>query len=77
MEGGAEVWFTLSLTSVMDGVPIVQEACQAPGMVWTGAENLNPTGIPSPDSTACNKLLYKLRYPSPKKICAHISTVAQ
>ena len=28
-----------------DPVPIVQEAGQAPGQVWTGAENLAPTGI--------------------------------
>ena len=30
-----------------DPVPIVQEAGWAPGPVWTGAENLAPTGIPS------------------------------
>ena len=28
-----------------DTVPIVQEAGCAPGQVWTGAENLGPTGI--------------------------------
>jgi len=28
-----------------DPVPIVQEAGWAPGLVWTGAENLAPTGI--------------------------------
>jgi hypothetical protein len=32
-----------------DPVPIVQEAGWAPGPVWTGAENLVPTGIRSPD----------------------------
>jgi hypothetical protein len=32
-----------------DPVPIVQEAEWAPGPVWTGAENLAPTGIRSPD----------------------------
>ena len=32
-----------------DPVPIVQEAGWAPGPVWTGAENLGPTGIPSPN----------------------------
>ena len=32
-----------------DPVPIVQEAGWAPGMLWTGAENLAPTGIQSPD----------------------------
>jgi len=34
-------------------VPIVQEAEWAPGPVWTGAENLAPTGIRSPDRPAC------------------------
>ena len=29
-------------------VPILQEAGWAPGLVWTGAENLAPTGIRSP-----------------------------
>jgi hypothetical protein len=28
-----------------DPVPIVQEAVWAPGPVWTGAENVAPTGI--------------------------------
>jgi hypothetical protein len=32
-----------------DPVPILQEAGWAPGPVWTGAENLAPTGIQSPD----------------------------
>ena len=35
-----------------DTVPIVQEAGWALGPVWTGAENLAPTGIRSPDSPA-------------------------
>jgi hypothetical protein len=39
-----------------DPVPIVQGVGWAPGPVWTGAENLAPTGIRSPDSPArsCN-----------------------
>ena len=32
-----------------DPIPIVQEAGWAPGPVWTGAENLELTGIRSPD----------------------------
>ena len=32
-----------------DPVPIVQEAGWVPGPVWTGAENLAPTGIRSPN----------------------------
>jgi len=33
-------------------------------MVWTGAENLAPTGIRSPDRPARSKSLYRLRYPA-------------
>ena len=49
-----------------DPVPIVQEAGWAPGPVWTGAENLAPTGIRSPDRPARNQSLYRLRYPTHK-----------
>jgi hypothetical protein len=35
-----------------DPVPIIQEAGWALGPVWTGAENLAPTGIRSPDRLA-------------------------
>ena len=45
-----------------DPVPIVQEAGWAPGPVWTGAENLAPTGIQSPDRPAHSQLLYRLSY---------------
>jgi hypothetical protein len=45
-------------------VPIVQEAGWAPGPVWTGAENLAPTGIRSPDRPARSQSLYRLRYPA-------------
>ena len=48
-----------------DPVPIVQEAGWAPGPVWTGAENLAPTGIRSPDRPACSESLYRLSYPGP------------
>jgi len=47
-----------------DPVPIAQEAGWAPGPVWTGVENLAPTGIPSPDRPARNQSLYRLRYPA-------------
>jgi len=47
-----------------DPVPILQEAGWAPGPVWTGAENLIPTGILSPHRPARNKSLYRLRYPN-------------
>jgi len=34
----------------------------APGPVWTGAKNLVPTGIQSPDRPACSQSLYRLSY---------------
>jgi hypothetical protein len=37
----------------------------APGPVWTGAENLTPTGIRSSDRPARSESLYRLRYPGP------------
>jgi len=46
-----------------DPVPIVQEAGWAPEPVWTGAENLTPTGIRSPDRPVRRKSLYRLSYP--------------
>jgi hypothetical protein len=45
-----------------DPVSIVQEAGWAPGPVWTGAENLAPTGIRSPDRPARSQSLYRLSY---------------
>ena len=53
----------LLFTPRKDPVPIVQEAGWAPGPVWTGAENLAPTGIQSPDRPARSQSLYRLRYP--------------
>ena len=49
-----------------DPVPIVQEAGWSPGPVWTGAENLAPTGIRSPDRPAHSESLYQLSYPGPQ-----------
>jgi hypothetical protein len=50
-------------------VPIVQEAGWAPpGPVWTGAENLAPTGIRSPDRPARSQSLYRLGYRAHKVI---------
>ena len=45
-------------------VPIVQETGWASGPVWTGAGNLAPTGIRSPDRPAHWQFLYRLRYPA-------------
>jgi len=44
------------LTPGKDPVPIVQEAGWASGPVWTGAENLAPTGSRSPHHPAHRQL---------------------
>jgi hypothetical protein len=56
------------LTPGKDPVPIVQEVGWASGPVWTGAENLAPTGIRSPDRPARRQSLYRLRYSAHTKI---------
>ena len=48
-------------------VPIVQKAGLPSGPVWTGAENLAPTAILSPDRPARSQSLYRLRYPAHRK----------
>jgi hypothetical protein len=53
-----------SLPPGKDPVPIVQEVGWAPVPVWTGAENIAPTGIRSPDRPARSQLLYRLSYPA-------------
>jgi hypothetical protein len=45
-----------------DPVPTVKEAGWAPGPVWTGEENLAPTGIRTPDRPARSQSLYRLSY---------------
>jgi hypothetical protein len=52
----------LLFTPWKDQVPIVQEDGCAPGPVWTGTENLAPTGIRSPDRPARSQSLYRLSY---------------
>jgi hypothetical protein len=62
MVGG---WSTLRpgrFNPAKDSVAIVQEAEWAPGPVWTGAENLAPTGIRSPDRPARSESLYRLSH---------------
>ena len=54
-------------TSGKDPVPIVQKTGWAPRPVWTGAENLAPTEIRSPDRPARSESLYRLRYPGPEE----------
>jgi hypothetical protein len=51
-----------------DPVSIVQEAGWAPGPVWTGAENLTPTGIRFPNLQARSQSLYRLSYSVPVRI---------
>ena len=59
-------WVSLTprplFTPWKDPVPIVQEAGWDPGPVWTGAKNLVPTGIRSPDRPARSQSLYRLSY---------------
>jgi hypothetical protein len=50
-------------TSGKNPVSVVQKAGWAPGPVWTGAENLAPIGIRSPDRQARSQSLYQLSYP--------------
>ena len=54
-----------TFTPGKDPVHILQEAGWAPGRVWTGAENLAPSGIWSLDRPARSESLYPLRYPGP------------
>jgi hypothetical protein len=70
------MWWGVSVTprpiftSGKDMVPIIQEAGWAPGPVWTGPENLAPTGIRSPDRPARSQSLYCLSYMWP--IVSHV-----
>ena len=61
---GWGVSFTLRplFTPGKDPLPIAQETGWAPGSVWTGAENLAPNGIRSPDRLARKESLYRLSY---------------
>jgi hypothetical protein len=60
-------------TIVRDPVPIVQGAGWAPGPVWTGAENLASTGMPSPDCPARRESGYQLRYTGQHQLSIAIS----
>jgi hypothetical protein len=55
-------------------VPIIKEAGWASGPVWTGAENIAPTGIRSPDRPPRSRSLYRLSYPAHKLTNIYIST---
>jgi len=61
---GVSITLRMLFTPGKDPVPIVQETGWAPGPVWTGAENLAPTGIWSLDHPALSQSLYRLSYPA-------------
>jgi len=61
----------LLFTPGKDLVPIVQEAGWAPGPVWTGTENLAPTGMRSLDCPARSQSLYRLNYPANTMMLLH------
>ena len=61
-EWGVSVTPRPLFTPWKDPVPTVQVGW-APGPGWTGAENLAPTGIRSPDRPARSQSLHRLRYP--------------
>jgi hypothetical protein len=65
MEVGGQRHAPAALPPGKRPVPIVQEAEWAPVPVWTGAENLAPTGIQFPDPPARSESLYRLRYSGP------------
>jgi hypothetical protein len=68
---GGDGWSTSRpgrFTPGKDTVPTVQEAGWAQGPIWTGAENLAPTGIRSPDRPARSEPLYRLSYRGPELI---------
>ena len=65
MEVGGQRHASAALQPGKEPVPIVQEAEWAPGPVWTGTENLAPTGIRSPDRPSRSQSLYRLSYPGP------------
>ena len=54
---GGQRHASAALPPERDPVPIVQEVGWVLGPVWTGVENLTPTGIWSPDHPARNESL--------------------
>ena len=53
----------------IDPVHILQEAGWSPGPVWTGVENLAPTGIRSLDLPSYSESLCRLNYPGVLRVC--------
>jgi hypothetical protein len=48
-------------------VLILQGGMWALGPLWMGAENLDDTGVGTPNRSARSKSLYRLRYPTPSQ----------
>jgi hypothetical protein len=65
MGGGRSTPRPGRFTPWKDPVPIVYEAGEAPGPVWTGAENVAPTGIRYPDRPVRSESLCRLSYTKP------------
>jgi hypothetical protein len=57
MELGSQRQVPVALAQEKHSVPIVQEVGWSPGVVWTGVENVTPTGIQSPDRPAHSESL--------------------
>ena len=55
-----------SLPKGLNPVPILQKAVWAPEPVWTSAENLASTGIPSPELPVRRVSVYWPSYPGPR-----------
>jgi hypothetical protein len=68
MRVGGQLNAPAALPRERDPVPIVSEVGWDPGTVWTGEENIAPTGIRSPDRPARIESLYRLSYPGPQTI---------
>jgi hypothetical protein len=68
-EVGGQSHVPTAFTPGKDQVLIAQEGGRAPGPVWIGAENLNPTGNRSPDRPANSESLYQLRYDRGYRTC--------
>ena len=60
---GVSVTTRPHFTPGKDPITILQVVGWTPGPVWTGAENLVPTGIRSPGRPARSQSLYRLSYP--------------
>jgi len=64
MAMSGQLHYSAALTPVQNPESIEQDARWVPGPVWTGEENLAPTGIRSPDRPARSQSVYRLRYPA-------------